>query len=488
MSPWIGIAVSFAFVFAVIGAATALARIGVLQGEGSRKFIHIGVANWWLLAMWAFDSPLWAAIVPAAFVAINYASYRFAIFSAMERRGGREDLGTVWYAVSLLVLAVWTFWKPFEPWIGAVGILTMGYGDGFAAVLGKRAGRMRYPGSRKSLEGSAVLFAAALAVTWLVLGFSGIPRAFPIALAVAAAAVVIELATPMGFDNLTVPLLTAPLAWLLATQQELIPYALGFAASALLILPAFARGSLDALGAAGAIALGSAIQWTGGWVPFLGLVLFFGPAILVTKAGAGRKETDAKAVHKRAGARTIVQVMANGGPALFFLALYAIGGSSHPALLGAGLCALAASGADTWSSELGMLSRRGPVSLLTGKPVRRGISGGVTPLGFLGALVGAAFVAPLALLIGLPLAKAFAAAAVIVVAGALGSVLDSLLGDTLQAKYRDPSAEGWTERTEIAGSALTLERGVAWMDNDLVNGLSSLGAGAVGLLLLLALG
>lgn len=483
MSPWIGIGVSFAFVFVIIGTSTVLSKLGVLKEEGSRKFIHIGVANWWLIAMWAFSSPIWAAIVPAAFVGINYASYRFGLFSAMERKGGKEDLGTVWYAVSLLVLALWTFTAPFQPWIGAVGILAMGYGDGFAAVVGKRFATSRYPGSKKSLLGTGVLFAFVFATTALVTGFTGIPQFLLLSVAVAAAAAAIELVTPMGLDNLTLPLLTAPLAWLLAGNPALLPYALGFAASVALILPAYARGSLDALGAGAAILLGTAIQGFGGWVPFLALILFFGPAILVTRAGADRKDADAKAVHKRTGARTAVQVLANGGPALFFLVLHAIGG--NPAFQVAGLCALAAAGADTWSSELGMLSARGPVSFLTRRPVRRGISGGVTALGFLGAFVGAAFVAPLTLLLGLPLVAGLVAMPIIVAAGWLGSVIDSLLGDTLQAKYRDPLQDGWTERTEIDGSALTLERGVAWMDNDLVNGLSSLVSGGVGLLLFL---
>ena len=486
MSPWIGIALSFAYVFLVIGVSTVLMQRGWIQGEASRKTVHVLVSNWWLIAMWAFTSPIWAAVVPAAFVLINYASYRFGIFSAMERGGGKEDLGTVWYAVSMLVLALTTFSAPFHPWVGAVGILAMGYGDGFAAVVGKRFARTRFPGSKKSLEGSAILFASVFATTALVTGFSGIASYLLLSLAVAAAAVVVELVTPMGLDNLTLPIASAGLAYLLSIHPELLPLALGFAASALLILPAFARASLDRTGAAAAIVLGTLVQWTGGWVAFLALVFFFGPAVVVSKTGGSLKDGDAKAVHRRTGSRTAVQVLANGGPALLFLVVSALEGGSV-AFLGAGLCALAAAGADTWSSELGMLSRRDPVSFLTRQPVRRGLSGGVTTLGFLGALVGAAFIAPLALFIGLPVIKGLLAVAAVMACGMAGSLLDSLLGDTLQAKYRDPMSEGWTERTEKDGAALTLERGFAWVDNDLVNAVSSLAAGGLGLGLLLLL-
>jgi uncharacterized protein (TIGR00297 family) len=486
MSPWIGIVFSFLYVFMVIGISTLLMKRGFIQGEASRKTVHILVSNWWLIAMWAFTSPVWAAAVPAAFVLINYASYRFGIFSAMERGGGKEDLGTVWYAVSLLILALTTFSAPLHPWVGAVGILAMGYGDGFAAIVGKRFGRMRFPMSKKSLEGSTVLFVSVFTTTALVTGFSGIASFLALSFVVASAATVVELATPMGLDNLTLPLSSAGLAFLLSTHTELLPYALGFAASSLLILPAFARGSLDRPGAVAAILLGTLVQWTGGWVAFLALILFFGPAVLVSRTGSALKEGDAKAVHRRTGSRTAVQVLANGGPALLFLIISTME-SGSTAFLGAGLCALAAAGADTWSSELGMLSRHAPVSLLTRQPVRRGISGGVTSLGFLGALVGAAFVAPLALFIGLPVITGLLAVAVVAVCGMAGSLLDSLLGDTLQAKYRDTMSEGWTERTEMDGAALPLERGFAWVDNDLVNAASSLAAGGIGLGLFLLL-
>ena len=485
MSPWVGIAVSFVYVLLVIGLSTVLLQRGAIHGEASRKTIHILVSNWWLIAMWAFRSPWWAALGPAAFVVISYASYRFRIFAAMEREGGREDLGTVWYAVSLLVLALWTFTPPFRPWVGAVGILAMGYGDGLAAIIGKKFGRTRFPGSKKTLDGSAVLFAAVFLTSAAVLGLSGIPMAAALAFVIAAFAVVVELVTPLGFDNLTLAIGCSVLAFLLSEHPELLPYALGFAVSALLILPAFARRSLGPTGTAAAILLGTLVQWTGGWIAFLALVLFFGPAAFISRMGSALKQADTLAVHKHTGSRTAVQVFANGGPALLFLALHAATGTV--ALLGAGLCSLAAAAADTWASELGMLSRRRPVSFLTRQPLRRGLSGGVTALGFFGALTGAAFVAPLALFVPLAPVQRGLAVVAILVSGIAGSLLDSLLGDTLQAKYRDPVTEGSTERTEVGGEPLTLVRGVAWIENDLVNAISSFVAGALGLLLFLAL-
>ncbi|MBN1337377.1 MAG: hypothetical protein JXB39_15580 [Deltaproteobacteria bacterium] len=146
----LGLIVSFAFVFLVIGLSRLLERWGK---EASRKFVHVGVAHWWILAMIFFDSPQWAVVPPAVFVVLNALSYRYGLFSSMEREQGRGDLGTVYYAISLVVLSLLTFRQGSAPYIGAIGILIMGWGDGFAAIVGKRYGtrKVRIFGATRSL-------------------------------------------------------------------------------------------------------------------------------------------------------------------------------------------------------------------------------------------------------------------------------------------------------------------------------------------------
>ena len=193
--------------------STLFSQLKWLDGEGSRKFIHIAVGHWWLIAMLYFDSALWASIVPLSFVVINYLSYKYTFFKAMERSGGKEDLGTVYYALSLLILAYLSF-SVDRPYLGGIGILTMAYADGFAAIIGKRFGSNKLL-FNKSIEGSLTVFAFSALVAF---GFFSLYQPSSLVLntlIVASTATLLELFSPKGFDNLTLPLGVSLIATLL---------------------------------------------------------------------------------------------------------------------------------------------------------------------------------------------------------------------------------------------------------------------------------
>lgn len=211
-----GLIVSYVFIFLVIGISTVLQKKNVLKDEGARKFIHIGVAHWWIIAMVFFDNVYFAIIPPITFIILNYASYKMNLIKSMER-GGKGNLGTVYFPISLLILVLLTFTDVIgaSTYIGAIGILIMGYGDGLAAVIGKKHGK--HPlAFGKSFEGSITMFIVSFLVTFVILiRYGSLASAVLVGLGVAIAGTVIELFTPKGLDNLTVPLGTAILAFIL---------------------------------------------------------------------------------------------------------------------------------------------------------------------------------------------------------------------------------------------------------------------------------
>ncbi len=238
-------------------------------------------------------------------------------------------------------------------------------------------------------------------------------------------------------------------------------------------------GSLSRSGAFAAAVVGAASSAAGwGWAALL--VGWFAASSALTRLGAATKAARTAATLPANGPRSAIQVWANGG--VFAVAAVLATMLDEPLWGVAAVGALAAAAADTWATEIGTLLGGVPRSIVTGRAVEPGLSGGITLHGTLGGAAGAAAVAvPGTFLVG----GEFSMLWPLVAAGMLGGVGDSLLGATLQAKRYCPRCARWTERaTHDCGVATEPGRGWPWMTNDTVNLLATLiGAAAAAWLL-----
>lgn len=214
MNPWLALILSFGYVFLMLAIGEGLKRWRKLSSDFTRKFIHISVGMYSILAVILYDRWQWAVIPPAAFIVINFLDWKFGILQAMTS-SDRSNLGTVYFPISFCVI-IWLFWDKPALLIGSLMPLT--WGDSFAAVIGKRFGRRKYSvlGSTRSLEGSAVMLLFSAVSTGLVLGIMGVDNWLGIALAVSIGASLAEAVSPFGTDNLAIPAISALLLACLA--------------------------------------------------------------------------------------------------------------------------------------------------------------------------------------------------------------------------------------------------------------------------------
>ena len=239
-----GIAVLYATIILAIG---DLARRKLNVGpDFTRKIIHLfaGAAVW---SVPYYPHPWVATFVALTFVLMlgMAGTDRFGkFFAAMARP---EDLehgsvrGPLWYAVSITILTgIFTFTGYAHIYfIGAAAIHIMMFGDGMSAPIGMKYGASTTReifGSKRSIPGSLALFifgflGALLAFWWFgIVNYGAFVDAgtilwipmLTLAFVGASVATVVELISPKGTDNTTLPLVSCVVMLLLAISLGVV--------------------------------------------------------------------------------------------------------------------------------------------------------------------------------------------------------------------------------------------------------------------------
>lgn len=130
--------------------------------------------------------------------------------------------------------------------------------------------------------------------------------------------------------------------------------------------------------------------------------------------------------------------------------------------------------ADTLASELGILAKDSPVLVTQPwKQVPPGTNGGVTALGFfwsaLGGLLIGLFTIVFDLISGISPLQVAPMLAFSTCCGLLGSLLDSLIGATLQRSLYDPDTKLAYQSTDEVKSATKVVSGINILTNEQVN-------------------
>ncbi|MFX0151882.1 MAG: DUF92 domain-containing protein, partial [Candidatus Hodarchaeota archaeon] len=230
---------------------------------------------------------------------------------------------------------------------------------------------------------------------------------------------------------------------------------------------------------------------------WLAMIVFFFSSSLLSKFRVQEKSQVTMDFEKGSTKRDAIQVIANGFIPFLFVCGYAIF-EILPNILESEVLihnpyspffisvftAFAVHNADTWATEIGILSKRTPriITNLNLK-VPPGTSGGVTTDGFLASILGGLLLAVVFLGATILLSpsmilidRIIASTILIIVGGFIGSILDSIEGATIQGIFYCNHCNKETESNPHprCGSKTTLKRGNIWINNDFVNLTSAL--------------
>lgn len=245
---------------------------------------------------------------------------------------------------------------------------------------------------------------------------------------------------------------------------------IGIALAGIIAAVSYRFRMLTGGGACAAFFMGSVVFALGRVGFSIPMLVFFTSSSLLSKLGYERKSKLVSHIAKTSK-RDSMQVLANGlVPTLLLISWYFSQNNIFSFLY---VAVLACATADTWATELGVLSSQQPRSIVGFRPTSAGASGGITLAGMVAAFVGAAFLGVVglwALKLEIPFQFHISCLLVLICAAFLGQVCDSVMGATWQARYVCQRCGRITEvKSHCPDATVSRVAGVSWVNNDVVN-------------------
>ena len=439
-----------------------------IKKEVARKLEHIATGGNWFIAYF-FVGPTYHLVILSAVAAAALALITFGGFlHSVERDDEKRSYGLVYFGIAnFIVVTISVFLHPPLYPLTGIAFLVMTFGDGLAPLIA-RIWKKNNPKihEEKTLVGTCTVLVVSTLIAIIFNAWFGFGYSWQFLLSIGCFAAVVELYSPHTADNFT--LLCGVYAYLVLAFFNFANDA--FVLSVLLSLPLVLLSALQKSLTPSARAISvfylSASSFFLGYAAFVTIVTLFLVEAVISKITTKKfNQKRGKEIAKTP--RGPLQILVNSLPAFLFAALsFAL---QTPVFAYASFAALCEEFADSVASDVGRLAKKRPIDILRLRPMQAGLSGGVSLLGTLSSVLAAAFAAYLPLLFyGFSLNTYMILFAV----GFLGVILDSVLGSSLQRLYQCPVCEEKTERTTHCGVPTQRIKGLAFVDNNLVNLLS----------------
>lgn len=360
----------------------------------------------------------------------------------------------------------------------------MALSDAFAAIVGqsiKQPIKYKVWNDSKSVQGSLVFFG--ITYTIIILSYHFLPINYPenniftlylVAFFISLVTTLAEAISSKGSDNFSITLIAGFFYYIYYDSNML--YQTQFMEAILFaIIAAIISVRIHFLHIDGAISMSLMaifIYGIGGWHWTIPILTFFITSSILSKLGRKEKHKF-RLLFEKSSKRDSKQVFANGGIALIIVILFYFTGQDICYYLY--LVSLATANADTWATELGVFNKAKPRLITTFKQVEKGSSGAVSFIGTSSAVLGSLCI----ILSGTLIISAMTIPIIVLltICGFLASIIDSIIGATIQAQYLNGHPAMITEKAfDDQGNPNKLIRGYKWLNNDIVNFLSILSA------------
>jgi phytol kinase len=231
---------TFVYVFATILIPVQLKKRDKITKFQARKMVHL-FAGLSILITPYFSWPWWAVLLASSMTILTFLSSKKSkvkqlrdlydsIGEEAEEKAGYLQ-GPFHYCLSITILiTLFVAIAPDQMYFPIAGILLMIISDTLASVIGKKYGKHKiklpWPNTTRSLEGSIAFFISGFILCFIAFAFLGVTNpitqihisleaALLYSLITSILATIIELISPSTWDDLTVPILTTLIIFLI---------------------------------------------------------------------------------------------------------------------------------------------------------------------------------------------------------------------------------------------------------------------------------
>jgi len=464
---WLTFLVILISILIFVMTSELLLKYEMLSPESNRRLVHICIGSLITLSPIVFNNYELPATLALIFIILNYFAYHNKSFKGIHSQN-RITYGTIYFPIGYLIISI-CFWQHTELVIISLSLLTIS--DPLASYIGEKTSKnieFVIWEDKKTVKGTIAFFISSTLIIFLITKFLfnfSISYLLFFTLFTAISATIAEITSSRGSDNLSIPIITIlfmlgflegipsislNIMDILLSEKLLLIYLITF-----LFFVAYRLRTLSLDGLFGAGIMGTLIILFGSKYHLFSIATFFILSSLLSKV-----LKNASFYRSKGSRRDILQVYANGGIALLICIVGHF--NNDPILIYLFFSSVAAAMSDTWGTELGKLSKQRPISIVSLKSVNHGMSGGITRIGTLGSLLGSCIIGLTAWL-SMPIQSHIIYG--IIFSGLLASLFDSVLGATVQGKYKDQNGE----ITEKENENNSLFQGYSLINNDTVN-------------------
>ena len=205
MNIFLGYLLTYIYVFVILIILGIMKQKKIISGQTSRKLIHILMGFTWIIMTHFFKTNIHIIILPITMVIFNFISYKFNIIKSMEQEN-KDSKGTIYYALSFVILAIITYdYPPFLPYYG-IGVFTLSIGDGLAPFIGKKWNKYKITNTNKTYAGSLTVLLSTILVVSIFNSYYHLDLNIIKIILLGLISIPLELINIKGSDNLTLPI------------------------------------------------------------------------------------------------------------------------------------------------------------------------------------------------------------------------------------------------------------------------------------------